>query len=71
MIKEKEQLMKKAAKLTEEHKFDEIGPAEMFVRKKMAQYLMWERKNLEHLIANSIEARVKICIEIEFTDRKV
>jgi len=71
MVKEKEQLMKKATKLTEENKFDEIGPAEMFVRKKMAQYLMWERKNREHLIGNGINARVKIGIEIEFTDRKV
>jgi len=65
----KEQLKKRVAKFQEETTTNKIGEAEMFARRKMAQFLIMERKYTEHIIMNGLEAKVKINMEIELSEK--
>ena len=65
----KAQLEKKAIKLKEEMETNKVGEAEMFARKKLAQFLIWENKNSEHIIFNGLNANVKITAEINLTEK--
>lgn len=61
--------MKKAKSFSETVTFSTVGDAEAFIRRKMANYIIWENKYCEHIIGYELDTNVRISVEIETTER--